>query len=206
MLRHPAAVIASKQRWYGGRQGDIARTAGWLNQTLFTERATREAPRVFIRYDDLVEDWTPQIDRAGAALDLDLVRGASAPALRSVHDFVDRGLQRSPGDWDRLPVPDPLRAQADVLWELICRLAGDAADDDAEIRIRLDELRSGYAELYGTAEAVAHSSVAAARVGVKGRAGQLPGPALWVIRRVPVRYRRAIPPGVRARVVQALKR
>ena len=204
MLRHPAAVIASKQRWYGGRQGDTAHR-GLVNQTLFTERATREAARVFIRYDDLLEDWTPQIDRAGVTLDLDAVRGASAPALRSVHDFVDRGLSRSPGDWDRLSVPDPLRLRPTSCGPDL-RLAGDAPEDDRAIRTRLDELRAGYAELYGTAEAIAHSSVAAARAGVKGRAGRLPGPALWVIRRVPVRYRKAIPPGLRARVVQALKR
>jgi hypothetical protein len=126
--------------------------------------------------------------------------------LRSVHDFVDRGLQRSAGDWDRLSVPDPLRAQADELWQLICRLAGDAPDDDAAVRARLDGLRSSYAELYGTAEAIAHSSVAAARVGVKRRKTELPEPALWAIRRVPVRYRKAIPPRVRATIVQALKR
>ena len=42
VLRHPAAVVESKQRSYGGWQGDVNRTAGWLNLTLFTERATRE--------------------------------------------------------------------------------------------------------------------------------------------------------------------
>ena len=180
MLRHPAAVIASKQRWYGGRQGDISRTAGWLNQTLFTERATREAPRVFIRYDDLLEDWTPQIDRAGVTLDLDVVRGASAPALRSVHDFVDRGLQRSPGDWDRLSVPDPLRAQADELWQLICRLAGDAPEDDerdphaagrAARRLRR-AVRDGGGDRALVGRRRARGRQAA-------RAGQLPAPRCW---------------------------
>ena len=58
MLRHPAAVIDSKTRWYGGAQGEAGRAAGWINQTLFTERATRESPRAFVRYDDLLEDWT----------------------------------------------------------------------------------------------------------------------------------------------------
>ena len=58
VLRHPAAVVESKQRSYGGWQGDVNRTAGWLNLTLFTERATREGPRVFVRYEDLLDDWT----------------------------------------------------------------------------------------------------------------------------------------------------
>src|SRR5687767_3349918 len=35
MLRHPAAVLDSKQRWYGGWQSEVSRAAGWLNQTLF---------------------------------------------------------------------------------------------------------------------------------------------------------------------------
>ena len=78
MLRHPAAVIDSKQRWYGGWQGEVGRGAGWLNQTLFMERATREMPRVVIRYDDLLEDWTREVGRAGEALDLDAVRDALA--------------------------------------------------------------------------------------------------------------------------------
>ena len=46
MLRHPAAVVDSKQRSYGAWQGDVSRTAGWVNLTLFTERATRDAPRI----------------------------------------------------------------------------------------------------------------------------------------------------------------
>jgi hypothetical protein len=206
MLRHPAAVIASKQRWYGGRQGDVSRTAGWLNQTLFTERATREAPRVFIRYDDLLEDWTREIERAGGTLDLEAVRRASAPALRSVHDFVDRGLQRTPGDWERLSVPDSLRAQADELWELVCRLAAPPGPDADEIRVRLDELRASYTNLYATAEAVAHSSIMAARTVAKRPAGELPPRVRRLIRRVPARYRRRIPPAVRARIVRALRR
>ena len=32
VLRHPAAVIESKQRSYGNWQGDVERTAGWINQ------------------------------------------------------------------------------------------------------------------------------------------------------------------------------
>ena len=53
-----AAVIDSKQRSYGSWQGDVERTAGWVNQVLFTERATRHGPRAFIRYQDLLDDWT----------------------------------------------------------------------------------------------------------------------------------------------------
>ena len=206
MLRHPAAVIDSKQRWYGGRQGATSRTAGWLNQTLFTERATREAPRVFIRYDDLLDDWTQAIDCAGEALDLDAVRHASAPALRRVHDFVDRGLQRSLSDWDGLDVPDALRAQADHLWELVCRLATEPVDHPGEVAAQLDEVRGAYATLYAEAEAIAHSSITALRASPPPAPGRLPPAATWAIRRIPPRYRSKVPPALRGRMLRVVRR
>jgi hypothetical protein len=171
MLRHPAEVIDSKQRWYGGRQGEISRAAGWINQTLFTERATRDAPRAFIRYDDLLADWTREVTRTGETLDLELVRDASPTAMRRVHEFVDRDLRRSNADWDRLSLPESLRAQAEESWQHVCRLA--SADPPAETFAQLDALRAGYTEFYAEAEAIAHSSVAAARTGARGRPRRL---------------------------------
>ena len=204
MLRHPAAVIDSKQRWYGGRQGEISRAAGWLNQTLYTERATRESPRAFVGYDDLVEDWTHAVGRAADALDLQLVRDASPQAMRSVHEFVDQGLRRSRGDWDRLALPDSLRAQADDAWQLVSRLGGD---DDGELwRAGSTTFASAYTDLYAEAEAVAHSSIAAARATTPAANGQLPVAATWLIRRVPTHYKRRVPPRVRARVIRSLRR
>jgi hypothetical protein len=202
VLRHPAAVIDSKERWYGGRQGALSRTAGWLNQTLFTERATRDAPRVFLRYDDLLDDWTREIDRASEALDLELVRRASTAALRSVHDFVDRGLQRSAADWEGLAVPDPLRAQADRLWQLASRLA----DGEDGLSGPFDDLRLAYLDLYAEAEGIAHSSIVAARTAAPGTPGRLPPAAVALIRRIPPRYRRRVPPSLRAAALRALRR
>ena len=206
MLRHPAAVIESKQRWYGGRQGDISRAAGWLNQTLFTERATRESPRVFVRYDDLLEDWTNAVSSAAEALDLGLVRSASPTAMRTVHEFVDQGLRRSQGDWERLALPESLRVQAEEVWQLVCRLAGDDDGDPREIRVRLDDVRGAYIDLYAEAEAFAHSSIAAARGAVAGH--ERPAPRRRDVAD-PARARqlpRRVPPRVRARVVRSLRR
>ena len=199
MLRHPAEVIDSKQRWYGGRQGEISRAAGWLNQTLFTERATRESPRVFVRYDDLLLDWTRAVGHAAEALDLEPVRNASPQAMRAVHDFVDTGLRRSRGDWDRLALPESLRALCDEVWQLI------SSDEPEDVVDRLDALRGAYTDLYSESEAVVHSSIAAARGAPASMNGRLPGPARWLIRRVPVQYKRRIPPRVRARVVRTLR-
>jgi hypothetical protein len=207
MLRHPAQVIASKQQWYGGRHGDAARLAGWLNQTLFTERATREGPRVFVTYDDLLGDWTQAIDVAGQALGLELVARATPAAMRSVHEFVDPGLRRSRGEWQGPPLPAQLQAQAEQTWELVCRVARDPEADLPELHERLDELRGAYTRLYGEAEAIAQSSVAAAsRPRPRAPRAQLPRPAVWLIRRVPARYRRRLPAPVRARALRALRR
>jgi hypothetical protein len=207
MLRHPAAVIESKTRWYGGGPGEAGRAAGWINQTLYTERATRESPRAFVHYEDLLEDWTRTVARVGQALDLALVRDAPAGALRDVHAFVDRSLSRSRPEWGDQRLPGPLRAQADEVWELVSGLAADPTTDaTAE---RLDAVRAAYAGFYAEAEAVAQSSIAAARrsgaKAARAAAGGLPLPALWLIRRVPPRWRRRVPAGVRHGLVRALR-
>jgi hypothetical protein len=193
MLRHPAAVIDSKQRWYGGWQGDVSRAAGWVNQTLFTERATRDAPRVLVRYEDLLDDWTRVMGRVGESLDLAVVRDAPAASLRTVHEFVDRSLSRSRPDWGDLALPVPLRAQADEAWELMSAVADGEGD-----LTRLDALRAAYVALYDEAEAIAQSSVDAARRRV-AVASPLPAARL-----VPRRYRRRIPLHWRRRIVRAL--
>lgn len=204
MLRHPAAVIDSKQRWYGGWQGDVGRAAGWINQTLFTERATREAPRVFVRYEDLLEDWTRAVGRVGAQLDLAVVRDAPTAAIRDVHGFVDRGLSRSRADWDNFDIPAPLRAQADEVWRLVSRL-GDDEPPDPGSDAALDAARAAYTQLYAEAEAIAQSSIAAVRRSRSAPgAGRLPAPAARLIRRVPVRYRKRVPAPVRARMISVL--
>jgi hypothetical protein len=74
--------------------------------------------------------------------------------MRSVHEFVDRDLRRSRGDWDQLSLPEPLRALADRTWQAMTGERGAA---------ELDALRAAYTELYAEAEALAHSSIAAAR-------------------------------------------
>jgi hypothetical protein len=226
MLRHPAAVIDSKQRWYGEWQGDVARAAGWVQQTLFTERATRDSPRGFVRYDDLLEDWTRTVAAAGEALDLAPVRDAPAQAMREVHAFVDRKLSRSRPEWGDLKLPTALRAQADEVWGLVSRLADESGSgggerppgdegagangavldggDRAAIAARLDTMRAAYADLYAEAEAIVQSSIAAARV--RPPAGRVPTPALRIVRRVPRRYRHSVPLQWRARIARALAR
>jgi hypothetical protein len=203
MLRHPAAVIDSKQRWYGEWQGDVARAAGWVHLMLYTERATRESPRAFVRYEDLLEDWTTTVARVAEGLELAPVRNATAQAMREVHGFVDRTLSRSRPDWGDLKLPARLRAQADEVWEIVSKLADE---EDPSSAARLDELRTEYTELYDEAEAIAQSSIAAAKGKQPTQPPRLPAPALRIARRVPVRYRHSVPRQWRVRIARVLAR
>jgi hypothetical protein len=191
VLRHPAAVIESKQRSYGGWHGDVNRTAGWLNLTLFTERATRDGHRVFVRYEDLLEDWTKALGRVGETLDLSVVRDAPAASIVSIHEFVDRGLSRSKANWEDFAIPTALRQQVDVVWDLVTQLAEDGADPGAVIE-ELEAARAAYVSLYEDSEAIAQSSIAAgprARAR-KNRTGSM---LIRLAGRVPRGYREKLP-------------
>jgi hypothetical protein len=192
VLRHPAAVVDSKQRSYGGWQSDVSRTAGWLNQTLFTERATREGARIFVRYEDLLDDWTRVVGRVGETLDLSLIRDAPAATIVSIHEFVDRGLSRSRSDWAGFSIPAALREQVEVVWSLISQLAEDEDADADAIIGRLEAARAAYVALYEDAEAIAQSSIVAGpRTGRQER--RVGGFLLRAAGRVPRGYRDKVP-------------
>ena len=204
VLRHPATVIDSKLRWYGGWQGGVDRAAGWLNLTLFTERATREARRVFVRYDDVLNDWTQAVARVGDVLDLGIVRDAPASSMREAHGFVDRTLSRSRATWDDFRVPEALRVQADEVWELVERLAHDDEHPDQSVTDALDGAREAYVALYEDAEAIARSSIAAARQRARVPR-KAPQPRfVRMTKRIPKGLRHSVPLRWRKRMVGTL--
>lgn len=206
MLRHPGAVIDSKQRYYGGWQGEVARAAGWVGMSLFTERATRESPRAFVRYDDLLDDWTTVISHVGDSLPLPIVQSAQPAQMREVHEFVDRGLVRSRPDWGEAQIPERLRGQADETWELLSELAKGDAADEARVSERLDAVREQYVQLYEESEAIAQSSIAMAHKKPPRPRDVPQTPALRAARRVPGPLRRMVPVSVKRKVVRTLKR
>jgi hypothetical protein len=199
VLRHPAAVVDSKQRSYGNWQSDVDRTAGWVNQSLYTERATREAPRVYVRYQDLLDDWTRTVSRAGEGLGLSVIRDAPATAVVQVHEFVDRSLSRSRSSWDEFEIPGGLRSLADEVWELLSGLADGDPAKDLPIE-QLEAARAAYIELYEDAEAIAQSSIVAARRPARR------SPVVRAMKLVPKRYRRKVPLRWRVSVARALNR
>ncbi|HWM00248.1 MAG TPA: sulfotransferase family protein [Nocardioidaceae bacterium] len=174
MLRHPAEVVGSKSKYYGERFGAASRTANWLNIALHTEEATRDSPRTFVRYADLLQGWRGQVDRIDRGLGLTVLERAGAEQQAEVDGFIDPGLRRVQVTWDDLGVPRRLRDMAEHVWEQLGRLAasGDAHDADAETA--LDSARRDYRELYAEAEATVESSVYAARE--QGRRAAQAGP------------------------------
>jgi hypothetical protein len=176
MLRHPAEVVGSKDKYYSGvgvgsgqstRHLQTTRVAGWLNVALFTEAATRDGRRTFVLYNDLLDDWRAVVRRVVTELDLHAGRDISDEVGAEVDDFVDPGLRRVRTGWDEIECPDDVRELAEETWQLLTVLAGSGGFDDAA-QSRLDELRSRYVQMYADAEALAQSSAATAkRAGVR---------------------------------------
>jgi hypothetical protein len=166
MLRHPAEVAGSKQTYYARkaaadqRIGDTWRISGWINVLHTVELASRDDPRAFVRYDDLLGDWRAAMRPAGETLGL-----AYADSLDStpheVDDFIDPGLHRVRVTWGDLDVPDGILELAEATWQALAVLA-DAGGHDEKAEATLDELRDGYRRMHADAEAIAHHSIQSA--------------------------------------------
>jgi hypothetical protein len=87
-VRHPREVISSAMASWGFSR-ELASTL-WLKYNLLAERLTRGAPRVFVDYYSLLEDWRREVKRISAALDIDLDGGDEA----AVEAFLTPDLRR----------------------------------------------------------------------------------------------------------------
>jgi hypothetical protein len=161
-LRHPMEVVKSKQTYYGENVHPSSRTAGWINTMLFTERATREGVRAFVKYDDLLTDWTLSLSKVSEALDLKLLERVGTQDLREVSQLVDPSLRRSLSSWDKLGVHKQVADFAEETWDLLDKVATKDIGEDAAIRDEFDKLRERYLDFYDLMEATAQSSVMAA--------------------------------------------
>ena len=207
MLRPVTEVVGSKQKYYSTRLGEVSRTAAWVNMMLHTERATRGSQRAFVRYHDLLTDWTVPLFEIGEQFDLRAVQTASANDIRKVHQFIDPELRRVQATWEDVHVPRGLRDIAEEAWQQLDGLA-EPNGDTAQVRLRLDELRAAYADLYDEAEALAQSSVIAARRSVPPPPPR-PRPAGVDVRladKVPHGLRSMVPAGARRGLRRALGR
>jgi hypothetical protein len=155
MLRHPAQILTSAKRSYGGWQTDASRAAAWINVMLETERATRGTPRAFVAYADLLADWAAELRRAGGLLGVAQLASLEPAAHPAVDEFVDPSLFRNRTGWEGLEVPQRVIDLAEQVWGLL--------QDPESGRPALDGARARYDELYAEAEAISHSSVIAVR-------------------------------------------
>lgn len=195
MLRPVTEVVGSKQRYQAETSGDVQRTAAWVNTMLHTERATRGSSRAFVRYGDLLQDWTVPVFGLGRQFGLLAVEDAQANDVRAVQAFIDPRLRRARLTWDDLDVPPRLREIAEECSQHLDLLA-DPDGDRPAVHDTLDELRSAYAALYSEAEAISRSTAVAARREGPPRlavaSDRSPGAA-----RLPHRVRALVPAGLR---------
>jgi hypothetical protein len=198
MLRHPAEILASAAKSYGDWQSPASRAAAWINITLETERATRGGRRAFVRYEDVLQDWPREVGRVAELLDLPALTGGDLrERFPAVDRFVDPTLHRNRVGWEELDVPAPVRDLAEQVWQELQPLA-DPGGDTADVHRTLDASRAAYARLYGEAEAIAQSSITAAKPRKKPKpAGQAESSGsaplrVRLARRVPARYRERI--------------
>jgi hypothetical protein len=88
MVRHPLEVAQS----LSVRSGSSRETSLllWTSYMLAVERDTRDAPRVFVSYSDMLNDWRGVLDRVEAAMGRPLPRRTSEEA-----DEIERFLSKS---------------------------------------------------------------------------------------------------------------
>jgi hypothetical protein len=214
VLRHPSQVVGSKERWYGAMSNPSHRVAGWINTMLFSERATRGHRRSYARFDGLMTDWTREISKIDADVGLPVVRRAGMAQMQAASRAIRPGNWRSHETWESLDVPDRLTGIADRLWAELVELAEPAVTDPSAAHDRADRLeaiRDDYSRLYAEAEAIAHSSVVAARA--RPAVSTTPSPArpgrfrrrltrvvADLARLTPTRLTSRLPAGLRSRV------
>lgn len=147
MLRPVTEVVGSKQKYYSTNFSEEKQTAGWVNMMLNTERVTRDLPRAFVSYNDMLTDWTAPVFELGRTFNLRSVQSASELTIKSADALVDPGLHRVKLTWDDIVVPPRLREIADETWQSLVALSKPGGDT-AGTRSTLDELRTAYGDLH----------------------------------------------------------
>ena len=125
---------------------------------------------MFVRYADLLDDWTKTVMQVGEQLQLQHVLHANSEAIRDGHRFVDPSLRRMSQSLDDLALPPKLHELTAETWAELTKLA-DPGGDTAEAQATLDQLREAYVDLYAEAEAISRSSVVAAEQRTEAPAG-----------------------------------
>jgi hypothetical protein len=165
MLRHPAEVVGSRATHYkkgldalGERGFAVKNLAGWINAMLLTELQTRERPRAFVRYDDLLADWRTAMATAATTMGVGIDLGPAED--NPVDSFIDPTLSRHRLTWDDVDVPQPLKDVAEEVWRACDRIA-ESGGRDTEAEAAVDRARERYAEMYRDAQELTRDATSA---------------------------------------------
>lgn len=169
MLRHPAEVVGSRSEYYAQRADEerrrhyeIISVARWINSQLISERETREHPRAFVKYVDLLDDWRPVAQRLAADLGLTYQQEVVSGEHHPVDDFIDPGLRRLRVTWTDLCIPSGLQALAQDVWDELEALEA-ARGVSAEVSARLEDHAATYRRILADAAAISHDVLGEAR-------------------------------------------
>ncbi|MBW8752019.1 MAG: hypothetical protein JF565_11420 [Propionibacteriales bacterium] len=164
MLRHPAEVLGSRSTYYRGYrpgmndwQFSVMNLCGWINGNLVVERQTRGDQRVVLRYNDLVSDWRPCLERVRDTFDLVLDDDLQPGHHHEVDDFIDPGLRRHEPSWEGWDLPPDLVAIAQDVHDAMGTLA-DKGGHDEQAQAVLDGVAARYEDLVRVSQAIAHDT------------------------------------------------
>jgi hypothetical protein len=127
-VRHPAEVAAS----LAARDGvpiELANTL-WLKYNGLAEMCTRDIPRVFVEYSNLLTDWTKEVDRIARALRIDL----SPRKDREIDAFLSEDLRHTRAETDDR---DPKRTEVERVYAMLSVAARDASFSGIDVQNRV---------------------------------------------------------------------
>jgi hypothetical protein len=133
-LRHPQEVIASTAAHI--KASPELTSALWLKYTLLAERNTRDVPRVFVDYANLLEDWRREMSRISSQLRVDFSKRDDG----AIDEFLSRDLhhQRHHG-----PVPEAFGTDwSSVVYEALSAAARDEHWDGSALDHVLEAFRA----------------------------------------------------------------
>jgi hypothetical protein len=124
-VRHPHEVIASVAK--NAPAASELTNSLWLKCNLLAERDTRDIPRVFVEYPNLLEDWRKEVKRISTALGVDLAADDEA----AVDEFLTPDLRRQRND---VPMQEPFGTDWNTtVFETLCAAARDETWDAAAL-------------------------------------------------------------------------
>ncbi|WJR33704.1 sulfotransferase family protein [Mycobacteroides immunogenum] len=124
-VRHPTEVVASVAA-QAAASPEFS-SALWLKFNLLAEANTRDVPRVFVGYTNLLEDWRREVKRISVALGVNL----DSRDEEAIDEFLEADLRRQKYSG---PVSEPFGTDwMSVVYGTLCAAARDDPWDTAEL-------------------------------------------------------------------------